>query len=42
MIRSDVIKNQVYDDLKVISKDGFIIPLKKWVINFTCDLVYVD
>ena len=34
-----IITHEVYKNLIVINKDGFIVPLKKWVINFTWNLI---
>ena len=34
----NIITHPIYDNLKVINKDGSINPIKKWIINFTLDL----
>jgi hypothetical protein len=35
----DILTHPLYEDLIVINKDGHINPLKKWIINFTFDLL---
>lgn len=37
----DILTHQLYEDLIVINKDGNINPLKKWIINFTFDLLKI-
>lgn len=38
-INPNILTHTLYEDLTVINKDGRINPLKKWIINFTFDLL---
>ena len=38
---NDIIINEIYNNLKVIDNDGNILPLKKWIINYSLDLLFM-